>query len=187
MKVVGRQFGLGSILILRAHKLATMSDFYSYSTWLVIVLSPFVSLFAYIACYLELPYWVSPDSQFYRVKLEIYEYPDLKYWLNLQTAFLMPVLIALLYIKSFAVQRVGFEEGYTWGKAAVLFAAGVFLISTIYFGVDGKEGYLSRGTTSNQFGIQVINHLSLLGGVILNLIPLIYLTWRLGIYHGRAK
>ena len=164
-----------------------MVDYYRYASWLVIAFMPLMSLLAYLAVYLELPYIISPYEGIYRVRLELYTYPELKYWLNLQVAILAPILTLYLYVKSFSVRIVSFENSFTLLNFIVLTAAALFVVSLIYFGVDGEEGYLSRGTTTNQFGIQMFSHLSLLGGVILNLIPIIYLTWRLGIYHGRSE
>jgi hypothetical protein len=178
---------MGSISILWSKELVTMVDYYRYVSWLLITFMPFISLFAYLAVYFDLPYFISPDEGIYRVRLELYTYPELKYWLNLQVAIFVPTLTLFFYVKSFSVRIVSFENSFTWVNFIVLTAAALFVLSMIYFGIDGEEGYLSRGTTTNQFGIQMFSHLSLLGGVILILIPIIYLTWRLGIYHGRSE
>jgi len=178
---------MGSISILRAKELVTMIDYYRYVCWFVIVFMPLISINAYLAIYFELPYLISPDAGIYRVRLEFYRYPELKYWLNIQIAALVPFLVLYLYWKSFSVRVVSFERSFTWLNFIVLSAAAAFIVSTIYFGIDGEEGYLSKGTSTTQLGIQMLSHMTLIGAVCLTLIPIIYLTWRLGIYHGRSK
>ena len=178
---------MGSVSVLWSKELINMVDYYRYVGWLIIALMPVMSLLAYLAVYLELPFPISPYEGIYRVRLELYTYPELKYWLNLQVAILIPVLTLYLYIKSFGVREVTFEKSFTWLKFICIAAAATFVFSFIYLGGDGEEGYLSRGTNTNPIGIQMLSHLALLGSVLLNLIVIIYLTWRLGIYHGRQR
>jgi len=181
------QIGLKSILILKTSKLKNLNEYYCYMTWLVILVSLLITVFSLICVNQDFQWPIEPNKYWFTVRLEFYGYPIHKYWLSFINAIVAPPLIIYLYWKSFNVVDLIFPKSAGWLAITVIFLAGMLLVYNNYFGLDGEEGYFSRGTATTLIGIYLMSHLSLLGLCFTLVIPAIYLTRKLGNYHGRKK